>query len=459
MNWNPHHYQEEAIAFAMKRDGCGLMLDPGMGKTSITLACIDILRSAGEIKKTLVVAPLRVCNTVWPVEARKWQDFHALKVCNLCEHPTKFRGALINDPTHHVYCINPESLVKVLPLLGPDFDLLVLDESTKFKDTQTQRFKALKKVLHNFKRRMILTGTPVPNGLADLFGQMYVVDFGGSLGKYVSHFRMEFMHQRPGDAYGWHLNRGAPDMIYKRVANRLMRLDAKDHLQMPELVNNFITVQLPAALRKQYDDLEDDFVSEMEDVKVAVFNPAALGSKLRQMANGFIYDNQGGMTNRRAYRLHSEKLDALQELVEEMQGRPLFVAYEFEEDWEMIRDRFNGQDLPLAVNLGKEKDPEKVVQQFNAGLLPLVVAHPASVGHGLNLQEACNTVCWYGITWNLEHYIQFIDRVYRQGQKAATVVVHHIVCQGTKDEDVTKALEGKDRTQTRFNDAIKKVRA
>lgn len=448
IDWFPKPHQEAAIGFALSRAGCGLMLDPGLGKTSVTLACISILIAEREIKKTLVVAPLRVCKTVWPNEGRKWNDFNHLKIVNLVEMGGAERKRLLEGPGD-VYLINPESLVKVLPFLTKDFDLLVLDESTKFKDTTTQRFKALKKVLFNFKRRMILTGTPVPNGVADLFGQMYVVDFGESLGKYITHFRNEFMHQVPGNQYEYYINRGAEELIYKRVHNKLLRMDARDHLDMPELINNFIGVELPPHLRKQYNELEDNFVTMMnEDEKIAVFQASAVGVKLRQIANGFIYTDIE--TDRRIIDLHDEKLDALEELVEEMQGRPLLVAYEFVADADRIIKRFPG-----AVDLGRVKNPDLIIEKFNRGEIPLLIAHPASAGHGLNLQEACNTVCWYGITWNLEHYQQFIARVWRQGQIAPHVMVHHIGTKDTKDEDVMKALESKDRTQTRFNEALK----
>jgi|KBSMisStandDraft_5_1062788.scaffolds.fasta_scaffold00198_12 SNF2 family DNA or RNA helicase len=445
MNWNPHQYQTDAMAFALQRDGCGLMLDPGLGKTSITLAVIDIAKGAGDIRKTLVIAPLRVCNTVWPVEARKWDDFHELKVVNLCGMNKAKRIASI-DAGYHIYLINPESCMNIFEMLTPEFDMLVLDESTKFKDTNTQRFKALRKLIGQFKRRMILTGTPVPNGLQDLFGQMFVVDMGASLGRYVSHFRMEFCYQVPA-THEWLLRRGAPEQIYKRVANRLMRLEARDHIEMPELINNFIEVELPERLRGRYDELERDFVAEIEEMKIAVFNPAAVGTKLRQMANGFIYEVAGDAGS--AVRLHEEKLDALEELVEEMQGRPLLVAYEFIEDAEMIKER-----LPDVVSLTAVTNPLPIIDAFNAGHIPVLIAHPASAGHGLNLQEACSTVCLYGITWNLEHYQQFIARVCRQGQRSPHVVVHHIVCKGTKDEAVMAALRGKDMTQKAFNRAI-----
>ena len=466
MKWNPQPHQEKAMAFALDRPGCGLLLDPGLGKTSITLAVILLCKDAGEVRKTLVVAPLRVCKTVWPVEARKWDEFHGLKVVVLCDMTEEERTAAMAGPGDIFVC-HPEivqdrsythpktkviSLTKgVFSLLTREFDLLVVDESTKFKDTQSARFKALKRVLPNFKRRMILTGTPVPNGVADLFGQMYIVDYGESLGKFITHFRVQFMHQRPGNQYAYFLNPGSEDMIYRRVASKLLRMDAVDHLDMPALIESNIMVDFPTLdLRRQYDKLEDDFLTEVGGDTVVVFNAAALGTKLRQFANGFLYHEETGTVSRSALYLHEEKLDALEGLVEEMQGRPLLVGYEFQEDARRILERF-----PQAIDLGAARNPEGVVAAFNKGDVPILLAHPASAGHGLNLQEACNTVCWYSPTWNLEHRIQFIARVWRQGQKASAVVVHNILTRGTKDEDVTLAVQKKDVTQTRFNDAIK----
>jgi SNF2 family DNA or RNA helicase len=380
----------------------------------------------------------------------KWRNFNHLRIINLCEMPKEQRFRLINSD-YHVYLINPESLVKVLPLINDDFDMLVLDESTKFKDTKTQRFRELRKWLYHFKRRVILTGTPVPNGLQDLFGQMFCVDLGASLGKYVTHFRNEFCYQRPGDLYGWHLRAGAAEQIYRRVANRLMRLDIQDHIQMPELLTNEITVELPYDVRSTYKEMEKNFVIELEESTLAAAHPAAAGTKLRQIANGFVYDEGHDV-----HWLHNEKLDALEELVEEMQGRPLLVAYEFLADRAAIETRFNGEGgRPTAIDLGKSTNVEEVVRQFNRGLIPLLIAHPASAGHGLNMQEMCNTICWYGITWNLEYYKQFIARIYRSGQASKIVMVHHIVCAGTKDEVVMSALGSKELTQAAFNNAIK----
>ncbi len=466
-NWTPAPYMEEAMEWVLKRDGSGLMLDPGMRKTSITLACVDILHSVGEIRKTLVIAPLRVCKTVWKQEGRKWTNFNHLRIVDMTGMSRDERYAVMRQD-HHVYLINHancadyvrenRTLPGVLSQLPADFDMLVLDESTKFKDTQTKQFKALKKVIFNFKRRVILTGTPIPNGLKDLFGQMFVVDLGASLGKYITHFRNEFCYQRPGDQYNWHLRAGSDALIYKRVANRLMRLDIRDHIEMPELVPNFIEVNLPEKLRPTYRAMEKDFIIQMDTNPIVAANPAVAGGKLRQIANGFLYEGLGPA--RVTHRLHDEKLAALENLVEEMQGRPLLVAYEFDDDQEVIMGHFDGTgDKPLAIDLGRCKDPERVVEQFNRGEIPLLIAHPASAGHGLNLQEVCDTLCWYGITWNLEWYDQFNARVYRSGQKSPRVLLHHIVCKGTKDEDVMNVLESKDRTQVAFNQAIKQARA
>lgn len=458
MQWTPRKYQEDAIAFVMQRAGSGLLLDPGLGKTSITLACIDILRSTGEIRKTLIIAPIRVCQTVWPAESAKWDDFGHLKVVNLHPYSHEERVTLLGRDID-VYVINPEALTPrngkptLLDVLPEDFDMLVVDESTKYKDTQTSRFKKLRQHIHKFKRRIILTGTPTPNGLQDLFGQMFIVDLGASLGKYVTHFRNEFCLQDPS-GYGWNMRAGSADLIYRRVANSLMRLDAIDQLAMPELIFNNIPVSLPAKLRGQYHDLEEKFYTELESNPIAVFSPGSVGMKLRQMANGFVYDDAGGTKDRVAHRLHTEKLDALEELVEEMQGRPLLLSYEFVEDRDMIMERFQ-----QAMDLGMSKNPQRLIDQFNQGNVPILMGHPASMGHGLNLQECCHDVCFYALTWNYEYYEQFYRRVWRQGQKNPVVTVHSIVCKGTKDEDVASALGAKGRTQKSFNDFIKTRRA
>lgn len=455
--WTPRPYMMEAVEFGVTRGCAGLMLDPGLGKTSISLAIVAACIAAEDVDGILVVAPLRVAKTTWPAEAREWEDFSHLVVKHLCEMDDADRVKALKSKVADIYVINPESLHRILD--HKDFDsfglnMIIIDESTKFKDTQTKRFKSLKKRLHHFKRRLILTGTPVPNGLADLFGQIYILDEGEALGRYITHFRMEFMYQKPGDMYSYHIRPGADKDIYERVKPLVMRLQAKDHLDMPELINNYIEVDLPKRLVPKYKELDDNFLTIIDEEVIMTPTSAAAGAKCRQFANGFVYVTEPDPVSERMVRrsidLHDEKVDALEQLVEEMQGRPLLVGYEFQEDAEKIMRRF-----PDAVNLGKVKNVEAVIAKFNAGEIPLLLAHPASAGHGLNLQKCCNTVCWYGIPWDLELYQQFIARVWRQGQPSDIVVVHHIVCRGTRDQKVVKVLSAKDATQEDFNLAVK----
>jgi SNF2 family DNA or RNA helicase len=447
--WNPRPYQEASLAWMIEKPHCGLLLDPGLGKTSVTLAAILFLKEQGFVYHALVVAPLRVAKTVWPVEARKWIDFQGMTICSLCEMEKDERIEKLRQG-YDVYVINPESLIRVLeidPWFYMPLNMLVVDESTKFKDSQTQRFKALKKYLHKFDRRVILTGTPAPNGLADLFGQMYVCDMGESLGKYITHFRQRYMFQSH-DGYTWEIAPGAAVNIYDRVKGRLLRMMARDHLDMPELINNYIKVKLPEKSMREYRELERDFLIKINDREtLAVFNTAALGTKLRQVANGFIYDE-----DHKAHLLHTEKMEALRELLDEMQGRPLLLCYEFIQDAASIQLNF-----PYAINISESRNTEAIVNAFNAGKIPLLIGHPKSMGHGLNLQEICKDICWYGITWDLELYQQAIARVWRQGQMSTVVMVHHIVAERTKDEDVIKALAVKDVNQNSLNEAIKSI--
>lgn len=406
--------------------------------------------SGGAVKHALVVAPLRVAKTVWPVEATKWEDFEHLNVCDLCEKSQEKRIELLTH-AYDIYVINPESLVNLLDL-NPwkylEFDMLIVDESTKFKDSSTKRFKALRQHLKRFSRRVILTGTPAPNGLADLFGQMYVCDEGASLGRYITHFRQRYMY-KAYDGFTWLMAPGSAARIYEAVKPTLLRMMAVDHLEMPELVNNYIEISLPAPILKKYRELERDFLIQINQETIAVFNAAALGTKLRQVANGFIYDEYHD-----AKHVHDEKLKSLIELVEEMQGRPLIVCYEFVEDAKIIQAAF-----PYAVNISENKDSLTVVNDFNEGRIPLLIGHPKSMGHGLNLQEACKDICWYGIPWDLELYQQAIARIWRQGQPSPIVMVHHIIARETKDVDVVKALAVKDANQSSLNNALKTISA
>lgn len=455
MQWQPHSYQVLGVQHLIENAGAGIILDPGMGKTSITLAALDILLKAGKISKVLIVAPLRVCRLVWPLEVRKWDDFNHLDICNLCEMDEADRLVKLRE-SHQIYLINPESLKAILsPRLwaGQGFDCLVIDESTKFKDTSTQRFKALKPHLGSFRRRYILTGTPSPNGYEDLFGQMYIVDLGAALGKFITHYRNMYFRQDPFDPYSLELMPGAKESIVEKIRPKLIHFSEKDFLDMPELVHNEIYIDLPPTARKHYKEMERHFFTLLDGGE-PVFGPnaAVAGGKCRQIANGGLYLQREGDPRRDFSPLHYEKLRALNDLVEQLQGQPLLTAYEFQFDADGIV-----RQIPRTVNItgAASRDLEMINESFNKGLLPHLIGHPASMGHGLNLQGACHHIALFGITWNYEYYAQFIKRVYRQGNAAERVYLHWIIAKDTLDEKVAKVLMQKEASDEQVKAALK----
>lgn len=455
--WTPRDYQLEALEFALSRPASGLILDPGLGKTSTFLAYISILMERKELHRALVVAPMRVAKTVWPVEAQKWTDFRHIKVCDLTEKTDEQRQELLSMP-FDVFVINPESVHKIINpnhawgKNGRDvpniwgFDMFLADESTRFADSSTNRFKDLKSVLAHYPFRNIATGTVMPNGAHQLFGQCYILDFGAALGQYITHFRQTYMHPDPFVMHVYNMNQGAEERIYNKVGHLLLRMRAKDHLEMPELIHNKIYVELPPKVRVQYDEFERDFLIKVLDETIPAFNRASLGIKLRQVANGFIYSQEEKGVG---LPIHEEKLGALDELVEEMQGRPLLVMYEFIADGVAIQKRF-----PNAVNITGTKDVERVVTDFNLGKIPLLIGHPRSAGHGLNLQAACHDICWYGVTWDLELWIQAIARLWRQGQPSSYVTNHIIAAEDTTDDVVLEGLTRKEAKQDTVDQAL-----
>lgn len=435
----------------MKQGSVGLFLDPGLGKTSICLSAFKILKDKGLAKKMLIVAPLRPCYAVWPTEIEKWENFKSLKY--VIVHGSAKEEALTLDAD--VYIINPEGLIWLFgnskSVKLPSFDVLCVDESTKFKDTNTRRFKLLRPYIPKFTRRWILTGTPAPNGIRDLFGQVYILDMGHSLGKYITHFLNKYFYRSPYDVYSWLLQPGAFDQIIERIAPLVYQLNAEDYLKMPEMIKSSVYVDIPESARKVYTEIEDTFMTLLEEDPLIAANSAVAGGKCRQIANGAVYLEDG------SYRiLHDEKLAALEELLEELNGNPALVLYEFRHDLERLQKRF-----PDAVTIGSGtslRTLEDTIRRFNAGEISVLFGHPASMGHGLNLQGACHHVIWFGIPWNLEHYDQTISRVYRQGQKAEHVYIYHIVAKNTKDEDVVAVLQSKGKVQTDVKDAVAKYR-
>lgn len=441
MKWVPKPYQLEAVKFMVENQHSGLILDMGLGKTAITLAMIKVR----QLRKVLLIAPIRTLYTVWPEEIRKWDEFNSLTFHNWHES----RAPLTDLPECNIHGINPESALTLFknPLFfAQDWDAIVIDESHTFKNPASQRFKWLRKYLHVFPRRHILTGTFAPNGLEDIWSQIFILDRGKALTPYITHFRNAYCTPS-WDGYGYDIIPARVDHLYRQIAPLVMRLAARDHLEMPELVLNPINVKLSKKALKFYKDMEDEFLMLLDNGgAITAPNAAVAGGKCRQIANGGVYDAEGNMEH-----LHNDKIDALKELVEGMNGNPLLVFYEFRHDVKRIQDRF-GKDTP---NLTGAKDPLAMVKQFNEGKIPLMIGHGASVGVGLNLQEACHNVCWLGVPWDLAMHDQANARVYRQGQKADRVFVHYIMAEDTLDQTVLKVLGQKGRDQEMLYQAIK----
>ena len=477
-DWLPHAYQERGIRFLLQTLYAGLILDPGLGKTSISLATIQILLKEKAIKRALIVAPLRVCHLVWPAEIEKWANFNGLKVCVL-HGPDK---AKLASTDADIFVINPEGLKwlfdrrgQVLKKLG--CDLLVIDESTKFKNAQALRFKGLRPYLHLFKRRWILTGTPAPNGLLDLWAQAYIMDRGYALSPYVTHYRTEYfapavvasvVHgedehghaKRHQEVRKWVPMHNAEERIYERLRSSTLRMEAADYLELPQLIENTIRVELPGPAMKSYRELEKTLVTQVAGGLVTAVNAAVAMGKCRQMASGGIYkqydiDELIPQKSKREWnKIHDCKTEALVDLVESLQGSPILVAYEFQHDLWRIQEAL-GKDIPY-IGSGVSTNATKAIEAaWNRGEFPVLLGHPSSMGHGLNLQEAGNQVCWYTPTWNLEEYEQYNKRVLRQGNKNAHVTVHRIVAKGTIDEMILGLIQKKQKGQNALLSALK----
>ena len=466
----------------LEHAACALFLDPGLGKTSITLGAIKVLKKKKLLNKVLIVAPLRVCHLVWPKELEKWKDFKDLKMVVL-HGPNKDK---LLEQDADIYVINPEGLewllkvekVKVVSKDGRSrtkvsidlrrfkklgFDTLVFDELSKFKHVNTIKYKAIKLALSTFSRRWGLTGSPAPNGLIDLFGQCYVLDQGRTLGEYITQYRNKyFLPSHNG--FGWIIRKGAEQEIYERISPLVLRMAANDYLDMPLLIENNIMVDLPPKIREIYDHLEDDLIAKLEDKVVTAATSGVASMKCRQVANGGIYLNPEVQalvklpsSKREWVNLHNEKIDALSDLVDELQGEPLLVAYEFGHDFDRLQAKF-GKDL-VYIGSGVSMAASLEIQDaWNRGEIPLLFAHPAAVGHGLNLQEVGRHVCWHSMTWDYELYDQFIRRILRQGNKHKKVFCHHILVRDTVDISMLYSLRSKQGGQNAFFDALKELR-
>ena len=416
----------------------------GLGKSVITLtALLDLCLDRFEISKVLVIAPLRVARDTWSTEIHKWDHLKPFTYSVVVGTVAERKAALAKKA--HIYLINRENVSWLVEDSGfPfDFDMVVIDELSSFKSYQAKRFRSLLKVRPTVKRIVGLTGTPSSNGLMDLWAEFRVLDLGKRLGRFITHYRNTYFQpdKRNGMViYSYKPLPGAEDAIYSQISDMTISMKAVDHLNMPECIMNEVLVSLSEEERQKYDTLRDDLILSIGDSDIDAANAASLSNKLSQMANGAVYGDEKSV-----HHIHDHKLDALEDLIEAANGKPVLVAYWFKHDLERIQKRFKVREIKTS----------KDIADWNDGKIPVAVIHPASAGHGLNLQAGGSTLIWFGLTWSLELYQQTNARLWRQGQKSATVVIHHIIAEDTIDELILKALHKKEKSQNALIDAVR----
>ena len=440
---NLHEYQKYSIEFIKKNPISAIFLDCGLGKTVITLTAIkDLILDSFEVKKVLVICPLRVA-TVWNDELHNWSHLDGLKISTAIGSQSERLEALKQKVD--IYIINRENVEWLVNKSGSkfDFDMLVIDELSSFKSYQAKRFKSLLKVRPEATRIVGLTGTPTSNGLMDLWAEYRILDFGKRLGRFITHYREQYFIPDKRNAnvvFSYKLIPGAEEAIYKKISDVTISMKAVDYLDMPSKVINQVKVQLSDEEMSVYQEMKDDMVASLDDdFEIDAFNAAALSNKLLQMANGAVYDE-----NKEVHYIHDRKLDALEDLIEQANGKPVLIAYWFKHDALRIKKRFEVREIKT----------EQDIIDWNLGLITVALIHPASAGHGLNLQKGGSTLIYFGLTWSLELYEQCNARLWRQGQKD-TVVIHHIIAKDTIDEAVMRALKSKEKTQTALINAVK----
>lgn len=439
MIYKPWNYQEFGKQHIIDNPGCGLFQDMGLGKTVTTLTAVDLLMNDYmEVNKCLVIAPLKVARDTWPDEIEKWNHLQHLKIsCVLGSEAERIAALKKKADIYTINCENVAWLVSYYGMKWP-FDCVVFDESSKFKNQASARFKAIQRVLPFIKRKILLTGTPAPNNLIDIWAQIYLLDKGKRLGDGITKFREAYFN-RAFNGHGYEIRSKADEeTIFKAISDICISMAAKDYIDMPERVDNIIKIKLNAAHQKMYDAFEEEQILNIADEEITAINAAALTNKLLQFANGAVYNNlsvdENGKLAAREYKVvHDEKLDKLEELIDAAQGKPVLVFYSYKHDLIRIKKRFPG-----ARELKTSQDQK----DWNAGKIEILIAHPASAGHGLNLQAGGNIIVWFGLPWSLELYQQANARLYRQGQ-LHTVIIHHLIIKGTMDEQVLKVLAGK----------------
>lgn len=443
MKYFPHDYQRYATDFIINHPVSAVLLEMGLGKSVISLSAInELMLDYFDVSRTLVIAPLRVANSTWPDEIKKWDHLKHLNY-SVVIGSEKERLDALGKPVH-IYLINRENVDWLITKSGIPwkFDMVVIDELSSFKSYQAKRFKSLLKVRPKLKRIVGLTGTPSSNGLMDLWAEFRLLDMGERLGRYITHYRQRFFipdKRNQQMIFSYKPKDGAEKKIYRLISDITISMKSKDFLKIPECLMNEVIVTLSDKEQKLYDSLKQDMVLSIEENEIDAINAATLSNKLLQMSNGAVYND-----DKESLQIHDRKLDALEDLIEGANGKPVLVAYWFKHDLEKIKDRFDVREIKSA----------KDISDWNKGKIPVALIHPASAGHGLNLQAGGSTLIWFGLTWSLELYQQTNARLYRQGQDS-TVVIHHILTKGTIDEDVMKALKAKERIQDALIESVK----
>lgn len=448
MKYSPHNYQSYATGFILEHPVSAVFLDMGLGKSVITLSAIfDLCLDSFEVSKVLVIAPLRVARNTWPDELKKWDHLYGLTYSVAVGTEMERKAALMQRAK--VYIINRENVQWLVKESGLPFnyDMVVVDELSSFKSYQAKRFRSLLSVRPSVKRIVGLTGTPSSNGLMDLWAEFRILDMGKRLGRFITHYRNAYFapDKRNGQVvFSYKPLPGAEEAIYQKISDITISMKAADYLDMPECVINEVKVQLSDEERYIYDSLKRDLVVSLKGEEIDAGNAAALSGKLCQMANGAVYGE-----DKRVFPIHERKLDALEDLIEAANGKPVLVAYWFKHDFERIQARLHKLHIPFSL-----LDSSESISRWNRGELPVALIHPASAGHGLNLQSGGATLVWFGLTWSLELYQQTNARLWRQGQRD-TVVIHHIIASGTIDERIMTALREKEKTQAALIEAVK----
>lgn len=458
-----HDYQDDAVRFVLNNRHCGIFADPGLGKSAIALSVIDELLLDPEFSGALIIAPLRVIELSWPGELKKWDDFEHLSHVTLYgvrryEHVFTSKAKIFLLNTEHIDWL----FQAIYHWQDWPFNTLIIDESSKFKASSTKRFKIIKKVLDRFRRVIIMTGTPASNSMEDLWSQIYFLDRGEALGRSMTAFHRKYFYPCGYKNKEWRLNPGADEKINDHIRHLVTRIDAKDHLLLPDLSKIIIKVKMDNASARVYRDVEQKLWAEIDGQTKLIPTAASKYAACRQIANGFLYEPVGMLCkaakpiDRGVSEIHQCKLDALKDLIGELYGKPALVAYHYEQDLVALKSVL-GSDTPHIGSGVRGAKLRKIVDAWNAGDIKVLLGHPASMAHGLNMQGVNGAVIFFSLTDNLENYIQFIGRLWRQGVQGA-VKVYHLVTVGTVDVMIMRRLRQKEGTQNKLLDDLKKFK-